>query len=43
MAGKLKSVMSDEVSKKQVNEIVYIIRSEMNEDVIVSVDFQPFN
>ena len=37
------SVMSDEVSKKQVNEIVYIIRSEMNEDVIVSVDFQPFN
>lgn len=37
------SIMSDEVSKQQVNEIVYIIRSEMDENVVVSVDVQPFN
>lgn len=37
------SVMSDEVSKEQVNEIVYRILSEMGENVVVSVDFQPFN
>ncbi len=37
------SIMSDEVSKQQVNEIVYIIRSEMDDNVVVSVDVQPFN
>lgn len=37
------TVMSDEVSPQQVNEIVYIIRSEMDENVLVSVDMQPFD
>ena len=37
------SVMSDEVSKEQVNEIVYKVLSEMGEGLVVSVDFQPFN
>lgn len=36
------TVMSDEISKKQVNEIVYKIISEMGENVVVSVDFQSY-
>ena len=34
-------VMADEMSKQQVNEIVYIVLSEMDESVKVTVDMQP--
>ena len=37
------TVMSDEVSNKLASEIIYIIRSEMDDYVNVSVDFKPFN
>ncbi|MEK4700299.1 SpoIIIAH-like family protein [Solibacillus sp. FSL R7-0668] len=37
------TVMSDEVSKQQINEIVYMVLSEMNEDVKVTVNYEPFN
>jgi stage III sporulation protein AH len=37
------SVMSDEYSNEQASEIMYIIRSEMEENVKVTVDFQPYN
>lgn len=37
------TVMSDEVSKQQINEIVYMVLSEMNEDVKVMVNYEPFN
>ena len=36
------TVMSDEVSKQQANEILYIVRSELDDYVNVSVDFEPF-
>ncbi|MGN7478363.1 SpoIIIAH-like family protein [Solibacillus silvestris] len=37
------TVMSDEVSKQQANEITYIVRSELDDYVNVSVKFEPFN
>jgi stage III sporulation protein AH len=37
------TVMSDEVSKQQANEIVYIVRSEMDGNVNVTVNTEPFN
>ncbi|WP_274307315.1 SpoIIIAH-like family protein [Solibacillus daqui] len=37
------TVMSDEVSKQQINEIVYTVLSEMDEDVKVTVSYEPFN
>ena len=36
------TVMSDEYSKEQANEILYIVRSELDDYVNVSVDFEPF-
>lgn len=35
------SVMADEMSKQQANEIVYIVRSEIDHSVEVTVDMQP--
>lgn len=36
------TVMSDEVSKQHANEILYIVRSELDDYVNVTVDFEPF-
>ena len=36
------TVMSDEVSKQQANEILYIVHSELDGYVDVSVGFEPF-
>lgn len=37
------TVMSDEVSKQQVNDIVYLVLTEMDENVNVTVKMEPFN
>lgn len=37
------TVLSDEVSKQQINEIVYRVLSEMGEDIKVTVNYEPFN
>ncbi|MBD8037006.1 MULTISPECIES: SpoIIIAH-like family protein [Solibacillus] len=37
------TVMSDEISKQQASEIMYIVRSEFNDYVNVQVKFEPFN
>ena len=38
------TVMSDEiVSKQQANDIVYIVRTEMDDNVNVTVNTEPFN
>lgn len=34
------TVMSDEMSKEQANEIVYLVKSELDEKIQVSVDIQ---
>ncbi|MEG0385249.1 SpoIIIAH-like family protein [Solibacillus cecembensis] len=36
------TVMSDENSKAQANEIVHLIKTEVDENVIVTVDIKPF-
>ncbi|MEK5080878.1 SpoIIIAH-like family protein [Solibacillus sp. FSL W7-1436] len=36
-------VMSDEVSEKLADEILYVVRSEFKDYVNVSVEFEPFN
>lgn len=35
------TVMADEMSKQQANEIIYIVRSEVEQPVEVTVDMQP--
>ena len=37
------TVMSDEVSKQQINEIMYLVHTEMDGNVKVSVNTEPFN
>lgn len=37
------TVMSDEMSKQQASEIMYIVRSEFNDYVNVQVKYEPFN
>lgn len=36
------TVMSDENNKQMANEIVYLIKSELDENIAVSVDIKPF-